>query len=122
MSTRAQAASQRVLTVTRSYLAWGSTGGQNQKVPLPSCAGDPLEREPDRQVRAARLPGVGPRLHQGLLPVAESQPPVRPHPVRDAGEHGAVRRQRADGEQRAGDSGHDGRGVEFHRAGLEGAD
>ncbi len=36
----AQAASQRVLTVTRSCLACRPTGGQNQKAPLPSSAGD----------------------------------------------------------------------------------
>ena len=40
MSTSAQAASHTVLTVTRSCLACGPTGGQNQKAPLPSCSAD----------------------------------------------------------------------------------
>ena len=34
----AQAASQRVLTITRSCFACVGTGGQNQKEPVPSCA------------------------------------------------------------------------------------
>jgi hypothetical protein len=42
MSMSAQAASHKVLTVTRSCLACGPTGGENQKATLPSCPGDPL--------------------------------------------------------------------------------
>jgi len=37
---RAQAASQRVLTVTRSCLACAGTGEENQQSPRPSCVGN----------------------------------------------------------------------------------
>jgi hypothetical protein len=42
-SRSAQAASHNVLTVTRMLLRAVPTGGQNQKVPLPSCAGAPRQ-------------------------------------------------------------------------------
>ena len=39
----AQAASQRVLTITRSCFACVGTGGQDQKEPVPSYAGEYAE-------------------------------------------------------------------------------
>jgi hypothetical protein len=42
MSISVQAASQSVLTVTRSCLACSPAGGQNQNVPRPSYEGDQL--------------------------------------------------------------------------------
>jgi hypothetical protein len=52
----AQAASHNVLTVTRIALRAGGTGGQNQKLPLPSWPGKP--RQWAIQVAGACLIGV----------------------------------------------------------------
>jgi hypothetical protein len=97
MSTSAQAASHRVLTVTRSCRACGPTGGQNQKAPLPSCAGDPvlLSRPPscsaptslaaDGHGEELAFGDPSRRARRGPLPGDGSGHVGRGYPVRFAG-------------------------------------
>src|SRR5689334_16532167 len=84
--------------------------------------GGPLEREADAQARDRAWFLAGPAVHLGQLAGVRGRLPAVPQLGGQDREHRAVRRQRADGEQRIGDGGHDRGRVEMHDPGLGGAE